>query len=114
MILLLGMPPLISASICLNTNFADCLMPSTSLSCNTDRAQYRPAATLMFSLTSSRLSREVMSNQPGILKPRLSVMGMTGAVGQITFRWSGLGGEIARLYSHWLSHDVAEDISLMP
>ena len=44
----------------------------------------------MLSLTSSRLSREVMSNQPGILKPRLRVMGMTGAVGQMTLRWSGL------------------------
>ena len=42
MILLLGMPPLISASICLNTNFADCLMPSTSLSCNTTSSQYQP------------------------------------------------------------------------
>ena len=45
MILLLGMPPLISASICLNTNFADCLMPSTSLSCNTDRSVPLPAST---------------------------------------------------------------------
>ena len=35
-------------------------------------------------LTSSRFSSEVTSNHPGILKPRLSVMGITGAVGQIT------------------------------
>ena len=41
-------------------------------------------------LTSSRFSSEVTSNHPGILKPRLSVMGITGAVGQITWTNSHL------------------------
>ena len=41
-------------------------------------------------LTSSRFSSEVTSNHPGILKPRLSVMGITGAVGQITWRYRNL------------------------
>jgi len=41
------------------------------------------------SVSSSRFSRDSMSNQAGILKPRFSVMGITGAVGQITLRWSG-------------------------
>ena len=44
-------------------------------------------------LTSSRFSSEVTSNHPGILKPRLSVMGITGAVGQITWRYRHISTE---------------------
>ena len=47
-----------------------------------------------FKSTSSRFSRDSMSNQAGILKPRFSVMGITGAVGQIT---------LAR--EHWMDSD---------
>ena len=37
-------------------------------------------------LASSKFSRDSMSNQAGMRKPRFSVMGITGAVGQITFK----------------------------
>ena len=65
MILLLGMPLLTSPSIILNTESADRLTPSISVS-------------------SSKLSRDSISNQAGIRKPRLSDIGITGAVGQMT------------------------------
>jgi len=70
MILLLGMPDLISDSMSSNTESAEALTPSISVS-------------------SSRLSRDSMSNQAGIRNPRFSVIGITGAVGQITLTWSG-------------------------
>jgi len=70
MILSLGMPFRISPSIISNTTSADRLTPSMSVS-------------------SSSLSKDSMSNQAGIRNPMLSVIGMTGAVGQITLMWSG-------------------------
>ncbi len=64
-ILLLGMPVLISVSMISNTVVADFFIPSMSVSI-------------------SRLSRDSMSNQAGMRKPMFKEMGITGAVGHIT------------------------------